>query len=116
MNFRLLTPAIVLVSFGAALGLTGWHTPSAPLPVAVPSAVTAVASAPAAPPAADTSVPAPATVLLPQAAPAPLVTEDAQPADEDAAPAGVQSQTLAQESAGFLDARDRAAERGARSH
>ncbi len=114
MNNRLLTPAIVLVAFGAALGLSGWHAglwrgaaanerlttariaSPAPVTVAAPSATA---------PVADTPRPV-ATIVAPPEAPPEPVAQDVEP------PAEAQ----AQESAGFLDARDRAAEHGARSH
>lgn len=118
MNNRLLTPAIILVSFGAALGLSGWHAGlwraaaanerlnaarisiPAPVTVAVPSATARVA---------DTPRPKAPTVAPPEA-PAQTVSQDVEPTVE------AQAQAQAQESEGFLDARVRAAEHGARSH
>ena len=98
MNPRQLTPAVVLISFGAAFGLTGWQAGlwSAAVTAAVPDAVTP------APPVADV-------------APPPAVTPDAEPAPEDDSPAAVPPETQAAQAEGFLDARDRAADRGARS-
>ena len=118
MNPRLLTPAIVLVSFGAAFGLTGWHAglwraaaavvpvkvPSAPIPTPVTAAETASVTASATP----TQPPA-------EVAPQPEATQDADPAPEDDPPAVVPPQTQAAQTEGFLDARDRAADHGARS-
>jgi hypothetical protein len=106
MNPRLFTPAIVLVSFGAAFGLTGWHAglwraatadaPATPVTAAVTASVT-----PAPPP--------------PEVSPQPIVTRDADPMPEDNPPAVVPPQTQAAQTEGFLDARDRAADHGARS-
>jgi hypothetical protein len=101
MNPRLLTPAIVLISFGAAFGLTGWH---AGLWRA------AAANAPANVPSVPTPTPAA------QVAPPPVVTPDADPAPEVDSPAAVPPATQAAQTEGFLDARDRAADHGARSH
>jgi hypothetical protein len=109
MNPRLLTPAIVLISFGAALGLTGPHggvwraaaEHDAALPAPLRAAVTA-----------------PPTMALPTqtVAPAPDVTPEAEPAPENDTPVVVTPEEQAQESDAFLDARERAAEHGARSH
>lgn len=99
MNPRLLTPAIVLISFGAALGLTGPHAGPAH------AAVAAVAPPP------------PATLPTQAVTAAPLVMPQAEPAPGGDTPVVVVTpEDQAQEREGFLDARDRAAERGARSH
>jgi hypothetical protein len=117
MNYRLLTPGIVLVSFAAALGLTRGHddridTTAARSPALLAAAATlrpAMATTVQNPAAEPTVVVLPGTSLEP-------VIRDAEPAAKDAIPAEVTPQDLAQESEGFLDARDRAAEHGARSH
>jgi len=100
MNPRLLTPAIFLVSFSAAFGLMGWHAglwhPATPTTAALTLTPAAALSGP--PMDAATTAPPP----------------DAAP--EDAPPAVVSPEAQTQESEGFLDARDRAAEHGARSH
>jgi hypothetical protein len=127
MNPRLLTPAIVLVSFGAAFGLTGWNAglwyaaaaderanvASGPSPTPLAAAVT---PPPPATVAEQAMEPAPAVSSSSEVSPQPVVAQDATPAPEDELPAVVKPETQAQESEGFLDARDRAAERGARSH
>ncbi len=118
MNPRLLTPAIVLVSFGAAFGLTGWQAglwraaaadapvkaPRIPIPTPVPAAETAtgITAVTPAPPVA-------------QVASQPQATQDADPAPEDDPPVVVPSQIQAAQTEGFPDARDRAADHGARS-
>ena len=118
MNPRLLTPAVVLISFGAAFGLTGWQAglwraavtdapakvPNVPPPSLVTTAVTAAVP--------DAVTPAPPVADV---APPPAVTPDAEPAPEDDSPAAVPPETQAAQAEGFLDARDRAADRGARS-
>jgi hypothetical protein len=113
MNPRLLTPAIVLVSFGAALGLMGRHSGLWQPTTHTTAAITM--TPPAAPPgppmtAAATAAPPP------DLAPAPVATQQPDAAAEDAPPAAVSPEAQAQKSEGFLDARDRAAGRGARSH
>jgi hypothetical protein len=127
MNPRLLTPTIVLVSFGAAFGLMGWHAglwhpaaaddpaavASAPLPAPTTAATTLTPPAALPGPPLD---PAAAAPPLPELAPEPVVTQEPNAAPEDAPPAVVSPEAQAQESEGFLDARDRAAEHGARSH
>ena len=98
MNPRLLTPAIVLVSFGAALGLTGWHAGLWRAAAAAPANVPSI------------PVPTPAEV-----APPPVATQDADPTPRNNPPAVVPPETQAAQTEGFLDARDRAADHGARS-
>jgi hypothetical protein len=49
-------------------------------------------------------------------APAPVVTPEAEPTPQDDTPVVVTPEDQAQKSDGFLDARERAAEHGARSH
>jgi hypothetical protein len=113
MNPRLLIPAIVLVSFGAALGLMGWHAglwqPATPTTAAL--TLTPPAAVPGRPMDATATVPPP-----PEAAPEPVATQQPDTAPEAAAPAVVSPEAQAQESEGFRDARDRAAAHGARSH
>lgn len=110
MIARLLTPAILLVSFGVTLGLTGPRAaprdaPSASLVVPVSAALSPIGPTPAPPP---NVVPTPLTSQEPQPVPA--------PDPEDETPVVVTQEDRDQESQGFLDARDRAAEHGARSH
>jgi len=113
MNHRLLTPAIVLVSFGAALGLTGPHV--APWRATAVEQQAVVVSSPSTRlQGHDAELPA---MLPPQGMPpTPVVTPQTEPEPEEDTPIVVTPEAQAQESAGFLDARDRAAEHGARSH
>ena len=115
MNHRLLTPAIVLVSFGAALGLTGpqvgsWHAAAGHDADRTTTLTAGVTPPPPAmlPPRVMSSTP----IVMPEVEAEPVPT----PAPEDDTPVVVTPEDQAQESEGFLDARDRAAERGARSH
>jgi len=113
MNPRLLTPAIVLVSFGAALGLMGWHAGLWHPATHTTAAITM--TPPAAPPGPPVTAAA-AALPLPEPAPEPAATPQPDATPEDAPPAAVSPEAQAQQSEGFLDARDRAAGRGARSH
>jgi hypothetical protein len=123
MNHRLLTPAIVLVSFGAALGLTGpqvgsWHAAAGHDADRTTTLTAGVTPPPPAmlPPRAMTST----LIVMPEVeaepVPTPAPAPAPAPAPEDDTPVVVTPEDQAQESEGFLDARDRAAERGARSH
>jgi hypothetical protein len=127
MNPRALTPAIVLVSFGAAFVLTGWH--AGLWHAAAPDEGTTVAGVPLPTPLTAAATPAPAAAAPehgvaaaravaspPPVSPQPGVNQDASAAPEDGAPAVVTPQAQAAASEGFLDARERAAEHGARSH
>jgi hypothetical protein len=106
INSRLVTPAIVLVSFAAALGLTRWrsgawrHAPASAAPVAMAPAVRLQPDAmrsPLAPPAAVPESSPPQQPPVPPDPPA--ETAAAQPADTTE----------------FLAAQDRAAAHSARS-
>ena len=112
MNPRLLTPAIILVSFGAALGLTGPH--AAPWRATATDEPTVVARSP--PARAAVTAPATTTLAAQTLAPAPVITPETEPTPEDETQVVVTPEDQAQESDSFLDARDRAAEHGARSH
>lgn len=126
MNSRLLTPAIVLLSFGAALGLTRrhsglWRAPAvdervaAPLERLPPPLTTALTPPPPAAAAGDVKEPPPLVGSL-QTGAQPVATPDAEAVAEDELPVVVTSEVQAQEGEGFFEARDRAAEHGARSH
>jgi hypothetical protein len=127
MIARLLTPAIVLASFAVALAVTGGHAGQGP---ALAAAVPAIRQAPPAPPLAVVDPdPAPpprapperpvatstATSAATSAATAAATAVDEAAAADDT-PAVETAADLAKESEGFLDARDRAADHGARSH
>ena len=95
---RLMTPAIALLSFGAALGLATLHASTAP--------------APTVPPPLTANVPA----LVPGPAPAQVLAA-ANDASQDIAPAEPMLQTPAAPLEKFPDAPDRADPgHGARSH
>lgn len=115
MNPRLLTPAIVLVSFGATFGLASSHAGLWHRAPAGDRGNVATAPLPATMTAAETLAP-PSPEASPEAAPEPVVTLSADPPPADDPPATVTPETQVQASAGFLAARDRAAEHGARSH
>ncbi|HTV78767.1 MAG TPA: hypothetical protein VMF03_10950 [Steroidobacteraceae bacterium] len=124
MNSRLLTPAIVLISFGAAfgvMGLRGAHTPAVPDDTASaqrPAPVIAALLTDPVPAPAPAPAPAPTAEPLADHPPPPIaqpqVGNDEPTADEQ--PASMTPDEQAQASDGFLDARDRATEHGARSH
>ncbi len=112
MNYRLLTPATVLVSFGAALGLSSRHAGLRRTVAANERLNAAGVSSPASVAVAVRSVTARigdtpsavATTAAPPQAPPVSVAQDVEPPAQ------------ARESEGFLYARDRAAEHSARSH
>ena len=116
MNSRLFAPAIVVVSFGVTLGVTGWHaartsavsTPQPQVATVLPPRVAAVQSD-----AMAAAVPPRAPALVSPEEPVTTEAPDPQPVADTLS---LSPEAEAHQSESFFDSRDRAAAHGARSH